>query len=156
MIRKSLLGAAVLLLPLGGCLDDGPTGPQCDEVNTQVAETRGDTVVTVTGLRYIETELGTGATAMSCLGAAIDYVGSFLDGTTFDEGQPFAFVPGQGRYLPGFEQGVVGMKVGGTRRLIVPPSLGYGSQPYRGIPANSTLVFDVELLAVQDRTGEAR
>jgi FKBP-type peptidyl-prolyl cis-trans isomerase len=62
---------------------------------------------------------------------------------------PFSFVLGAGQVIKGWDQGVVGMKVGGTRRLIVPPDLAYGSTGQNGIPANATLVFDISLLSVQ-------
>jgi FKBP-type peptidyl-prolyl cis-trans isomerase len=62
---------------------------------------------------------------------------------------PFSFVLGTGQVIKGWDQGVVGMKVGGTRRLIVPPDLAYGSTGQNGIPANATLVFDISLLSVQ-------
>ena len=148
-MRNPLLLAPVLLLPLTACLNDA-TDPNCQQVPTLVTETRGDTAVTVTGLRYIETRAGTGDPAVACKAVAITYRGSLTDGTEFDDG-PLQFVPGYGRYLSGFEQGVVGMKVGGTRRLIIPPNLGYGAFPPTGsgIPVNATLIFDIELFDVE-------
>lgn len=148
-MRNPLLLAPVLLLSLTACLSDS-TDPNCQQVPTLVTETRGDTVVTVTGLRYIETQAGTGDAAQSCKAVAISYRGSLTDGTEFDQG-PLQFIPGYGRYLSGFEQGVVGMKVGGKRRLILPPELAYGAFPPSGsgIPANATLIFDIELFDVE-------
>ena len=64
-------------------------------------------------------------------------------------GQPFQFTLGAGQVIRGWDQGFAGMKAGGRRRLVVPPDLAYGSNPPNGVPANATLVFDVELLAVQ-------
>jgi len=71
----------------------------------------------------------------------------FGKGTQFDPGSSFTFTVGGGQYLKGFEQGVVGMKVGGQRRVIIPPELGYGASPppSSGIPVNATLVFDITL-----------
>jgi FKBP-type peptidyl-prolyl cis-trans isomerase len=83
----------------------------------------------------------------------VNYKGTLLDGTQFDSsydrGQPFTFTLGEGRVIQGWEQGFAGMKVGGKRRLTIPANLGYGARAIPGIPANSTLVFDVELLKVE-------
>ena len=155
MFRRLLLstgaGAAFLL---AGC--ESTTEPNdCTEVFNTVAETRGDTVVLDTGLRYIETELGTGATVVSCRGAAVSVVGTLLDETRFQAPLGITFTPGLGQLIPGVDRGVIGIRVGGTRRLIIPPALGYRDQPQTDntgkviIPANSTIVFDVEALAVQ-------
>jgi FKBP-type peptidyl-prolyl cis-trans isomerase len=146
---------AVAGLVSAGCLDDS-TGIGCQQVGTLVTSTSGDTATTASGLRYIDTEVGSGATAQSCVAAAVNYRGTLLDGTPFDSLQNYAVVPGTFQVIAGFEQGIVGMNVGGARRLIIPPALGYGSVPRTNgqgevvIPANSTLVFDVELVAVAD------
>lgn len=144
------LTAAALL---AGC-ELETTGPQCRELITQPASTSGDTVTTVTGLRYIETKVGTGAEVRSCDAVLISYSGRLASNNEeFDQGR-FAFVPGMGEVIPGFAQGVVGMRVGGIRRLIIPPALGYGAQPQVDqngnirIPGNSTLIFDVEVQQV--------
>lgn len=147
---------AVAGLLTAGCLDEGTTGPACQQVSSLVTGTSGDTVTVVSGLRYIELEVGSGATAQSCQLAAVNYVGKLTNDSIFDQHDNYGVVPGSGRLIPGFEQGVVGMKVGGTRRLIIPPTLGYGSQPAvdnQGnvvIPGNSTIIFDLELIALDD------
>lgn len=96
--------------------------------------------------------VGTGATAAAGNTISVHYIGSFTNGTVFDNsytrGQPFNFVLGQGVVIPGWDQGVPGMKVGGKRRLTIPPSLAYGSTGYQSIPPNATLKFDIELLAI--------
>jgi FKBP-type peptidyl-prolyl cis-trans isomerase len=96
---------------------------------------------------------GTGATATSGSIAVVHYTGWLPDGTEFDSsrrGQPFRFPVGGGQVIQGWDEGVAGMKVGGRRQLVIPPALGYGNREMGGvIPANSTLVFDVELLGVE-------
>ena len=83
---------------------------------------------------------------------SLHYTGSLDDGTVFDtseQGSPLSFTVGAGEVIPGWDQGVAGMKAGGQRTLTIPPDLGYGSQGAGGvIPPNATLVFDVELLNV--------
>jgi FKBP-type peptidyl-prolyl cis-trans isomerase len=97
--------------------------------------------------------VGTGATAEAGDTVTVNYVGALPDGTVFDasanHGQPFTFTLGAGQVIPGWDQGVAGMKEGGTRLLIIPPSLGYGSQSMGSIPPNSTLQFEVQLVSVK-------
>lgn len=104
----------------------------------------------------IDLVIGTGATAASGNRATVSYTGWLYDssktagkGTQFDAGS-FTFTVGAGSVIKGFDQGVVGMKVGGQRRLTIPPDLAYGnSSPSAAIPANATLVFDITLTSVQ-------
>ncbi len=91
--------------------------------------------------------VGTGATAAVGNSVTVKYVGTFTDGTTFDSGQ-FSFVIGAGQVIAGFDQGVVGMKVGGKRKLTIPPELAYGSTGKGSIPPNTTLVFVVDLVSI--------
>jgi FKBP-type peptidyl-prolyl cis-trans isomerase FkpA len=98
---------------------------------------------------------GTGTTATQGRTVTVSYTGWLFDpsrpeskGTQFDSQASFSFQLGVGRVIPGWEQGIPGMKVGGQRRLVIPPNLGYGSQMVGSIPPNSTLVFDVMLLNV--------
>lgn len=97
--------------------------------------------------------VGTGAEAKAGQTVTVNYVGTLTDGTKFDSSydrnQPFSFKLGAGEVIQGWDQGVAGMKVGGKRKLVIPPSLGYGAQANGKIPANSTLVFEVELLDVK-------
>ena len=85
--------------------------------------------------------------------AVVHYTGILLDGAKFDSsldrGQPFSFTLGSGQVIQGWEQGILGMQVGEKRKLTIPPELGYGSQAVGPIPANSTLVFEVELLEIK-------
>jgi FKBP-type peptidyl-prolyl cis-trans isomerase FkpA len=109
---------------------------------------------------FTQTDLrvGTGAEAAAGNTVTVHYTGWFYDptkpdqkGVQFDSsagGSPVTFTLGAGSVIPGWDQGIPGMKVGGLRRLVVPPSLAYGSARYGPIPPNTTLVFEVELLAV--------
>ena len=106
------------------------------------------------GLRYQDVAVGSGEEATAGRTAVVHYTGWLPDGKKFDSsrdrGEPFSFPLGAGQVIAGWDQGVAGMKVGGRRKLVIPPELGYGaSGAPPDIPPNSTLVFDVELLGVQ-------
>ncbi|MES9832235.1 MAG: FKBP-type peptidyl-prolyl cis-trans isomerase [Candidatus Thiodiazotropha sp. DIVDIV] len=109
--------------------------------------------ITDSGLKIEDLAEGDGETAESGQQVTVHYTGWLLDGDKFDSSvdrnQPFDFALGKGMVIRGWDEGVAGMKVGGKRRLTIPPQLGYGAQGAGGvIPPNATLVFDVELLAV--------
>ncbi|MDO8914487.1 MAG: FKBP-type peptidyl-prolyl cis-trans isomerase [Coriobacteriia bacterium] len=98
--------------------------------------------------------VGTGAEAVSGKTVSVHYTGWLTDGTKFDSsvdrGTPFEFQLGQGRVIRGWDEGVAGMKIGGKRKLTIPPEMGYGARGSGSvIPPNATLVFDVELLGVR-------
>lgn len=109
-----------------------------------------------TGVKTEDITVGTGEAAAPGDIVTVHYVGQLTDGKVFDSsrdrGQPFTFELGAGQVIKGWDEGVVGMKVGGTRRLTIAPDFGYGSSAVGPIPANSTLVFDVELLSVERPT----
>lgn len=97
--------------------------------------------------------VGSGKEAVAGKVVSVNYVGTLKNGAEFDRsgGAPFRFPLGEGVVIPGWDQGVLGMKVGGTRKLEIPPDLGYGqagSPP--DIPPNATLLFEIELLDVSD------
>ena len=104
-------------------------------------------------LQKTDEVVGTGAEAVAGKNVTVNYVGTLTNGTkfdsSFDRNQPFSFQLGGGQVIKGWDQGVVGMKVGGKRKLVIPPALGYGDQANSSIPANSTLIFEVTLVSVQ-------
>jgi len=112
-------------------------------------------MTTQSGLRYEDIVTGTGPSPQSGQEVTVHYTGMFEDGTKFesslDTGQPIKFKIGVGRVIKGWDEGVMTMKVGGKRKLVIPPQLGYGPRPAGPIPPNSTLVFEVELLDVQSQ-----
>ncbi|TSC70785.1 MAG: FKBP-type peptidyl-prolyl cis-trans isomerase FkpA [Parcubacteria group bacterium Gr01-1014_46] len=97
--------------------------------------------------------VGTGEEAKTGSRVVVHYTGKFTDGNVFDSsvtrGEPFQFVLGSGQVIKGWDEGLVGMRVGGKRIVVVPPELGYGYQDYGPIPAGSTLIFEIELLKVE-------
>ncbi len=107
------------------------------------------------GLTYQDLVVGTGTEARTGDIIAAHYLGTLTNGTKFDSsydrGQPYQFVLGGGMVIRGWDIGIVGMKVGGKRKLVIPPALAYGDREVGNglIPANSTLIFEVELVAVQ-------
>ena len=112
--------------------------------------------LTASGLRITDMVVGTGAEASPGDTVVVHYRGTLEDGSQFDasydRGTPFSFPLGAGRVIKGWDEGVQGMQVGGKRKLVIPPDLGYGSRGAGGvIPPNATLIFDVELLEVKDR-----
>ncbi|MGZ8382495.1 MAG: FKBP-type peptidyl-prolyl cis-trans isomerase [Nitrospira sp.] len=111
-------------------------------------------VTTESGLKYVDVSVGTGLEAVAGNLATVHYTGWLTNGTKFDSSvdrrDPFSFPIGSGKVIKGWDEGVAGMKVGGKRKLTIPPQLGYGARGAGGvIPPNATLVFDVELLEVK-------
>jgi FKBP-type peptidyl-prolyl cis-trans isomerase len=136
--------AWIVLVALLGCTPP-PAEPKTAEAKPGAAP-RAE-------LEKTDLVVGTGAEAKKGSAISVHYVGTLTDGTVFDSSreraQPFSFMIGQGKVIRGWEQGVIGMKVGGKRKLVVPPHLGYGEDgsPPK-IPGNATLIFEIELLHV--------
>ena len=107
---------------------------------------------TPSGLRITDQEVGSGAEAVAGQSVTVNYRGSLTNGKEFDSSYgrgPFSFRLGGGQVIQGWDEGVAGMKVGGKRKLVIPPDLGYGSRGAGGvIPPDATLIFEVELLKV--------
>ena len=112
-------------------------------------------ITTSSGLIIDDVTVGSGAEASAGQDVTVHYTGWLTNGEKFDSSKdrddPFVFPLGGGRVIRGWDEGVQGMKVGGTRKLTIPPELGYGARGAGGvIPPNATLVFEVELLAIEE------
>ncbi|MDD5530175.1 MAG: FKBP-type peptidyl-prolyl cis-trans isomerase [bacterium] len=117
-------------------------------------ETGGKVITMKSGLKCKDIKIGKGKMVKRGSRITVHYTGWLLDGTKFDSSKdrrsPFTFIVGAGQVIKGWEQGVIGMKEGGKRKLMIPPELGYGEQGAGSfIPPNSELIFDVELLKVK-------
>jgi peptidylprolyl isomerase len=127
-----------------------PSGAASQETDK---ETGKPIVTTPSGLKYVDLVVGTGAVAKSGDHVFVNYVGKLTDGTVFDastkRGVPIDFVLGVGSVIKGWDEGIASMKVGGKRKLIIPPQLGYGMQGYDVIPPNATLIFETELVTIK-------
>ncbi len=113
----------------------------------------GKVVTTASGLKYIDVVVGKGASPAAGKKVKAHYTGTLENGKKFDSSvdrnEPFSFNIGVGQVIPGWDEGVMTMKVGGKRKLIIPSKLGYGARGAGGaIPPNATLLFDVELLDI--------
>jgi FKBP-type peptidyl-prolyl cis-trans isomerase len=105
----------------------------------------------VSTLQVVDTAPGTGVSAKTGDLLVVNYIGVLPDGTVFDSSQgrgPFTFTLGTGTVIKGWDQGLIGMQVGGTRLVAIPPELAYGERAIGQIPANSSLIFQVELVAI--------
>ncbi|MDP6593891.1 MAG: FKBP-type peptidyl-prolyl cis-trans isomerase [Candidatus Marinimicrobia bacterium] len=113
----------------------------------------GEEMMTDSGLKYVDMKVGDGESPQAGQLVTVHYTGWLEDGTKFDssvdKNRPFEFTIGAGRVIKGWDEGVMTMKVGGKRKLTIPSELGYGARGIGPIPPNSTLIFEVELLAIR-------
>lgn len=160
MLRvRSLIGIlfASSVLSLGACGSDAPTAPAATIETATYAAALGVNIAsstkTTSGLYYRDLVPGTGALVTSGQTLSMHYTGWLVNGTQFDingpTATPFQFVLGTGNVIAGWHLGIAGMRVGGQRQLIIPPSLGYGAQANGSIPGNSILVFNVTVVSAK-------
>jgi peptidylprolyl isomerase len=148
---KFPLAAVTLALAIGAgvatAATPAPSAPQSAKV--------GQKMTTPSGLEYIDEKIGTGPEPVAGQHVTVHYVGTLQDGTKFDSSrdrhEPFVFKIGRGEVIAGWDEGVMTMHVGGLRKLIIPAKLAYGAAGAGGvIPPNATILFEVELLAVNE------
>ena len=123
-------------------------------VTPAASPTTAPSVKGATSLEKTDVKVGDGAEAQEGSTITVKYTGTLQNGTVFDStekqgGTPATFQLSKGKLIDGWVQGIPGMKVGGERKLVIPPELGYGSSGTGGIPPNSTLIFDIQLLNVK-------
>lgn len=155
MLFHTLL-AATLALTLGASSVAGPMAGNAQKAPEPTKEKK--MITNVSGLKYLDTVEGSGASPVTGKTCVMHYTGWLWDGkakgakfdSSVDRGQPFEFIIGVGQVIKGWDEGVGTMKVGGKRTLIIPSALGYGSRGAGGvIPPNATLCFEVELLGIK-------
>jgi peptidylprolyl isomerase len=173
---RNTMTAALLAAFLTACAGDEEATPEPEPLSTEEAATPEEAAPTMadpttityapelevniggmertdSGLYYEVLEEGSGETVAAGQTAVVHYTGWLPDGTKFDSSrdraQPFSFAVGAGQVIAGWDEGVAGMAIGEQRKLVIPPDLGYGPMGQGPIPANATLVFDVELLEIR-------
>jgi len=154
-MRNKFIITAIFVVSAAVLLAQSAQKPAAARPNTSApTKVTGDGVKTASGLQYWDITVGTGDVAKEGSHVKVHYTGWLTTGKKFDSsvdaGKPYEFAIGRGDVIKGWDEGVTGMKVGGKRQLRIPPELGYGANGYPGvIPANATLIFDIQLLAVK-------
>ena len=150
---RSLSAVLCSALVLAACNGSDSTAPAVDITTVNFASNLGITLSQMNknadGLYLQDAPAGTGATAVKGNQVTVNYTGYYTNGTQFDTSigkSPLVLPLGQGQVIAGFDEGITGMKVGGTRKLVIPPALGYGATAHGSVPANSILVFTVQLI----------
>jgi FKBP-type peptidyl-prolyl cis-trans isomerase len=147
------LTIALVLLALGAVIVLAQTATKPAAAAAGPTKVTGEGTKTPTGLQYWDIKVGTGPEAQKGQRVKVHYTGWLTSGKKFDSsigGKPFDLRLGAGDVIKGWDEGIAGMKVGGKRQLRIPPNLAYGTQGYPGaIPPNATLIFDVQLVAIQ-------
>jgi FKBP-type peptidyl-prolyl cis-trans isomerase FkpA len=158
-----------LLLALGACgevqsggtieairapdLPEQPIVPELVDYHADLDVTIAEMKQLTSGLLYADDSVGTGDSVVVGSNVSVLYTGWFPDGTPFDSnresGQPYAFQVGRGEVIEAWDEGLLGMRVGGRRKLVVPPALGYGEAGFGPIPSNAILVFAIELVEIR-------
>jgi peptidylprolyl isomerase len=153
-ILSLTLASLAAFYQVGSGADVKTTGEK-PKASAKIKTSKKEKIVTTpSGLQYTDVKVGAGASPKTGQKVTVHYTGTLKDGTKFDSsvdrGQPFQFVIGVGQVIKGWDEGVGTMKVGGKRKLMIPPDLGYGARGAGNvIPPNADLIFDVELLKVE-------
>jgi peptidylprolyl isomerase len=160
VVPAGIIVMAAAALAVKAAPTNTPTATAPAGANVDIDKESGKPVVTTpSGLKYVDLVVGTGAQVKQGDHVAVKYVGKLLDGTTFDAsanhpemGPTFNYVQGVTGLIAGWTEGTSTMKVGGKRKLIIPPQLGYGMQGAGDvIPPNATLIFEIELVAINNQ-----
>ena len=150
MNKKTIIAVVIAVVLVGVLVGGGLFSGLFTGINKTQDKTMQQKV---SELQSKDIVVGTGDVAVDGKEVTVHYTGVFADGKKFDSsvdrGVPFTFKLGSGMVIKGWDEGVLGMKIGGKRILVVPPSLAYGDKDYGPVPANSTLIFEIELLGVK-------
>lgn len=151
MVLRFIAVLVVAMVAVTACGSDPEGSGSSDEGDC----VEGESVTTESGLVIEDLECGDGDEARRGMTAVVHYQGTFDNGEQFDSSydrdEPFPFTLGSGMVIPGWDEGIVGMREGGVRKLTIPPDLAYGESGQGEIPPNATLIFEVELLEVRER-----